>query len=79
MNFPNVLANAKNKLHPSESIKGSVHMLGRIPVGEPRRENEFGSAIISLLDLGLSRPTMLRPEYRSLLISCLLHLCHSSS
>lgn len=54
-------------------------MLGSIPVGEPRRENEFGSAIISLLDLSLSQPTMPRPEYRSLLISCLLHLCHSSS
>lgn len=33
-------------------------MLGSIPVGGPRRENEFGSAIISLLDLSLSRPTV---------------------
>lgn len=33
-------------------------MLGSIPMGEPQRGNEFGPAIISLLDLSLRRPTL---------------------
>lgn len=33
-------------------------MLGSIPMGEPQQENEFGPAIISLLDLSLCRPTL---------------------
>lgn len=58
-------------MHPSEGIKGSARVLGSVPLGVPRRENEFGAAIFSLPDLRVSQSArcMPWPEYGLLLIS----------